>query len=147
NFLAKLNITNTGKRVVIEAEKEVEIVGGTSYTRWTASGIEGGTMGVWREQAASHTLTGPDSLSVPPMNLPELAGDYSIKYQFFDRHTGQPLAQHRYKLVEENGTVHEGVTDEQGWAELVSTPDMQTVKAWVAEFPTDMDPISRGDLI
>jgi len=40
----------------------VLINGGSSYTRWNANGIEHGTMGIWREHAATHSLLGPKSL-------------------------------------------------------------------------------------
>jgi type VI secretion system secreted protein VgrG len=66
NLLAKLNIKLEANRITITARDEVVINGGSSYTRWNASGIEHGTLGVWREHAAVHSLVGPASLPVKP---------------------------------------------------------------------------------
>lgn len=73
NVLAKLNVHMEGEKIVIHARNEVEVLGnrqvtingGTSYSRWNASGIEHGTHGVHREWAASHSLVGPKSLPLP----------------------------------------------------------------------------------
>ncbi|KQW56502.1 type VI secretion system Vgr family protein [Variovorax sp. Root411] len=66
NVLAKMNIKLEANRVTITARDEVLINGGSSYTRWNASGIEHGTNGQWREHAATHSLVGPKSLPVKP---------------------------------------------------------------------------------
>lgn len=66
NMLAKMNIKLEAHRITITARDEVLINGGSSYTRWNANGIEHGTMGIWREHAATHSLVGPASLPVKP---------------------------------------------------------------------------------
>lgn len=66
NLLAKLNIKLEANRITITARDEVVVNGGSSYTRWNASGIEHGTLGIWREHAAAHSLVGPSSLPVKP---------------------------------------------------------------------------------
>jgi len=58
NLLAKLDITLTANKISIKAEQEVEIVGGTSFSRWNGSGIEHGSNGRWLQQAASHSVVG-----------------------------------------------------------------------------------------
>ncbi|WP_309927396.1 type VI secretion system Vgr family protein [Variovorax paradoxus] len=60
--LAKLNIKMEANRITITARDEVLINGGSSYTRWSADGIESGTNGAWRAHAASHSMVGPKSL-------------------------------------------------------------------------------------
>jgi len=70
NVLAKLNIKMEAQRITITAKEEIVINGGTSYTRWNASGIVSGTSGVWREHAASHSLVGPHSVNAEG-HLPE----------------------------------------------------------------------------
>lgn len=64
NVLAKLDIKLEANKITISAKEEVVINGGTSYTRWNASGIENGTNGLWREHAAYHSLVGPKSQPV-----------------------------------------------------------------------------------
>ena len=66
NVLAKMNIKLEANRITITARDEVLINSGSSYTRWNANGIEHGTMGIWREHAATHSLVGPASLPVKP---------------------------------------------------------------------------------
>ncbi|MEJ8827461.1 DUF2345 domain-containing protein [Variovorax humicola] len=72
NLLAKLDITVSANRITLNAEEEVLINGGTSYTRWNSSGIESGTRGRWVEHAASHSSPGPKSLPVASTNLPRV---------------------------------------------------------------------------
>ncbi|WP_139140425.1 DUF2345 domain-containing protein, partial [Variovorax boronicumulans] len=131
----------------ITAKKKVVIIGGGSYSEWSESGIKHGTAGTWQEHAALHAQVGPMNKAPALPELPVQPSDYSVKYQFADRHTGLRLAQHRYELREEDGAVHTGITDLDGWANLVQTSGMRLVKAWVAEFPVDMDDLSRSTLI
>ncbi len=71
NLLAKLNITLTANKITITAKEEVQINGGTSYSRWNSAGIEHGTQGLWREHASIHSTVGPKSLPVPEIKFPE----------------------------------------------------------------------------
>ena len=68
NLLAKLDITHTANRITLTAKQAIQINGAGSYTRWSAQGIEHGTLGAWVEHAAGHSMTGPASL---PVVLPE----------------------------------------------------------------------------
>jgi len=71
NILAKLDVKAEANKITITAKEEVIINGGASYTHWNGAGIENGTKGIWREHAASHITTGPKSLPVPEMRLPQ----------------------------------------------------------------------------
>ncbi|MET3493650.1 type VI secretion system Vgr family protein [Variovorax boronicumulans] len=71
NLLARLDITLTANKITITAKEEIEINGGTSYSRWNNAGITSGTNGSWVAHASRHSLTGPDSLPVPEMKFPE----------------------------------------------------------------------------
>ncbi|WP_307648064.1 type VI secretion system Vgr family protein [Variovorax boronicumulans] len=81
-LMAKLDIKLEANRISITAKEEILINGGSSYTRWDASGIVHGTNGVWREHAATHSLVGPDCLPVPitsfdsPQVLPKKHGKF-----------------------------------------------------------------------
>jgi len=72
NLLAKLDITVGANRITLNAEEEVLINGGTSYTRWNSSGIESGTRGRWIEHAADHGSPGPKSMPVPDPKFPSV---------------------------------------------------------------------------
>ncbi|MDQ0588101.1 type VI secretion system Vgr family protein [Variovorax paradoxus] len=87
NLFAKLDINMEADKISITAKNEILINGGSSFTRWNASGIVHGTNGVWREHAGTHSFAGPMSLPVPSMALPvaEMKQDEEHKYvQKFD---------------------------------------------------------------
>ncbi|MEZ2297662.1 type VI secretion system Vgr family protein [Variovorax sp. RCC_210] len=53
----------------ITARKKVVIIGGGSYTEWSAQGITHGTAGTWQEHAALHAQVGPQSRPVPVVSF------------------------------------------------------------------------------
>ena len=69
-LLAKLEITHTANRITLTAKQEIQINGAGSYTRWSAQGIEHGTLGAWVEHAAGHSMAGPASLPVVMSEFP-----------------------------------------------------------------------------
>jgi type VI secretion system secreted protein VgrG len=99
NVLAKMNIKQEANRITITAVEEVVINGGSSYTRWNASGIVHGTKGIWREHAATHSLMGPDSRSPEKMNRDVKAPfDQELIFHHLDDHD-TPAAKQVFKLV------------------------------------------------
>lgn len=62
NLLAKLNITQSANKITITAKEEVVIIGGTSYVRFNAKGIEHGTNGDFVVHAATHSFVGVKSM-------------------------------------------------------------------------------------
>jgi type VI secretion system secreted protein VgrG len=83
-LMAKLDIKLEANRISITAKEEILINGGSSYTRWNASGIVHGTQGIWREHAATHSLVGPDSLPVPVVSFdtPQVPPKKHGKFRF-----------------------------------------------------------------
>ncbi len=121
NVIAKLDVKVEGNRITITAKEEVLVNGGTSYTRWNASGIESGTNGIWREHAAVHSLVGPANKPGPQRKLasvalkqipPESQAAFSVQHvpgpspMFF---AGQP-----YTLLKNGGEVAKAVFDDYG---------------------------------
>lgn len=74
--LAKLDITQQAENVTITAQNQVVVNGGGSYSKWQDGSIVHGTPGLWREHAARHSMTGPDSRPVP---APEVASALASK--------------------------------------------------------------------
>ena len=64
SVLAKLNITQTANKIVINAKESVEINGGGSYVKFSAAGIEHGTNAIFVAHAATHSFIGPQNLDV-----------------------------------------------------------------------------------
>ncbi|KTT27412.1 hypothetical protein NS331_02080 [Pseudacidovorax intermedius] len=59
-----VRITSVEGRIRIQAKKKVVLIGGGSYTEWSAEGIRHGTAGSWQEHAAMHAQVGPMSRPV-----------------------------------------------------------------------------------
>jgi type VI secretion system secreted protein VgrG len=86
-LLAKLDIKLEANKISITAKEEILINGGSSFTKWSASGIVHGTKGLWREHAGIHSYAGPKNLPVPFASLPiaEIKQDEEHRYvQKFD---------------------------------------------------------------
>ena len=114
NLLAKLNVTVTATKVTISAQQEVEINGGGSYTRWTASQIKSGTSGGFEVHSASRAFTGPDSVSTP--NIAALPPE---KEQLHFALGALPSEAHQYisepyDLYKGDAKIGQGVTDQFG---------------------------------
>ncbi|RQO46621.1 type VI secretion system tip protein VgrG, partial [Variovorax sp. KBW07] len=83
-LMAKLDIKLEANRITITAKDEILVNGGSSYTRWNASGIVHGTNGVWREHAATHGFVGPDCLpvAITSFDLPQVLPKKNGKFRF-----------------------------------------------------------------
>jgi len=126
NILAKLNITHTANRITITAKEEVVINGGTSFSRWNASGIVHGTNGNWVQHAAHHSFEPAKSEGTPslpqPVQLPP--GQLDLYHQYVNPAGGkkQGIRQGEYTVVDAEGGVHQGTLDEDGFASVAGLP-------------------------
>ncbi|HWT21304.1 MAG TPA: DUF2345 domain-containing protein, partial [Variovorax sp.] len=124
NAIAKLDIKLEANRITITAKEEVVINGGSSYTRWTAGGIESGTNGQWRAHAASHSMVGPKSVPVPPieLKLPNLdLGPYKADYRLF-KTDNRPFEAYAYEIHDRHRKLLEsGDTSKAGQTRLVNS--------------------------
>jgi len=140
NVLAKLDIKLEANRITITAKEEVLINGGSSYTRWTAGGIESGTNGLWRAHAASHSMVGPKSDGQPrlpqPPQLPRGQLDLYHQYIKADGATRQGVKQGDYTVVDSDGGTHTGKLDSNGFASVSGLPVGQA-KVTFGQDPSD----------
>jgi type VI secretion system secreted protein VgrG len=119
NLLAKLNITHTANRISIMAKEEVLINGGTSFTKWSAAGIEHGTQGVWKHQVGGSSVTGPKSAPGPTLPEPVTLAEVEIKHRLalnLNSHAdgAQRFAHEPYELYKGGACIDQGMTDEAG---------------------------------
>ncbi|MBB5202700.1 DUF2345 domain-containing protein, partial [Glaciimonas immobilis] len=122
-LLAKLNITMTAERITINAEEEVVINGGGSYTRWNADGITSGTSGEYIVHAAMHAPLGVKSIALPILPEPVMTKAQMI----FDLRTIPGLAllsAEPYALYRDGILLDRGVTDM--WGRVVVNNHMST---------------------
>ena len=124
NLLAKLNITQTGNRIVINAKEDIVINGGGSYVKFSKAGIEHGTTGTFVAHAASHSLIEPKSLALASNEMEKGHFDQTPILHDLDG----PLANRKFELTREDGTIIRGVTDAEGRMPIQKGIDMATVK-------------------
>lgn len=124
NLLAKLNITAAANRIIINAKEEIIINGGGSYSRYSTAGIEHGTNGTFVAHATSHSLTAPKSVSQAFNEMPISHFDQIPILEDLDG----PLANRKFELTREDGTVVKGVTDSNGRVPIQKGIDMATAK-------------------
>ncbi|WP_306395720.1 type VI secretion system Vgr family protein [Telluria beijingensis] len=126
NILAKLNITHTANRITITAKEEVVINGGTSFSRWNASGIVHGTSGKWVQHAAHHSFEPAKSEGTPSLPQPvQLApGQLDLVHQYVSLEGGkkQGIRQGDYTVVDAEGGIHQGMLDGDGFASVAGLP-------------------------
>lgn len=126
NILAKLNITHTANRITITAKEEVVINGGTSFSRWNASGIVHGTSGTWRQHAAQHSFVPGKSEGTPglPQTVQLPPGQLDLLHQYVNPEGGakQGIRQGDYTVVDAEGGVHQGTLDGNGFASVAGLP-------------------------
>jgi type VI secretion system secreted protein VgrG len=126
NILAKLNITHTANRITITAKEEVVINGGTSFSRWNASGIVHGTNGNWVQHAAHHSFVPGKSEGTPglPQTVQLPPGQLDLYHQYVNPEGGrkQGIRQGEYTVTDAEGGVHQGVLDANGFASVSGLP-------------------------
>jgi type VI secretion system secreted protein VgrG len=126
NILAKLNITHTANRITITAKEEVVINGGTSFSRWNASGIVHGTSGNWVQHAAHHSFVPGKSEGTPglPLTVQLPPGQLDLHHQYVNPEGArrQGVRQGDYTVVDAEGGVHQGTLDGNGFASVAGLP-------------------------
>jgi type VI secretion system secreted protein VgrG len=118
NLLAKFRITQTADEIILTAEKEVIINGGTSYTRWSSKGIEQGTQGEWTVHAERQEFADPRAmpLAMPPFPEGEAFDNHFV---LRDEATGEIMPNHPYRVRREDGSYEYGVSDVKGRTHLM----------------------------
>ncbi|CAH0145544.1 Actin cross-linking toxin VgrG1 [Massilia sp. Bi118] len=124
NLLAKLNITQTGNRIVINAKEDIVINGGGSYVKFSKAGIEHGTTGTFVAHAASHSFVDPKSLALASNEMEKGHFDQTPVLRDLDG----PLANRKFELTREDGTIIKGATDAEGRMPIQKGIDMATAK-------------------
>jgi type VI secretion system secreted protein VgrG len=110
----------------ITAKKKVVIIGGGSYTEWSAQGITHGTAGTWQEHAALHAQVGPMSLDAlyPVLSETVMTDRQSLLEEHFvlvEHASGLRLPQQKYRISFQGGRTIEGKTNDQGETQVVQS--------------------------
>ncbi|KTT15273.1 DUF2345 domain-containing protein, partial [Pseudacidovorax intermedius] len=142
-----VRITSVEGRIRIQAKKKVVLIGGGSYTEWSAEGIRHGTAGSWQEHAAMHAQVGPMSRPVETRAF-EAANLYQAHYVLRSQRDHAVLVHHPYKLTLPSGETWVGRTDDRGQTATAFTrnPDEVHLQALDTR-PPQQEPwhLSGGD--
>jgi type VI secretion system secreted protein VgrG len=107
-----MRMTSANGRVTIEAKSELILKCGGSYIRISATGIEDGTQGNRTIKSAAFSRQGPSSLA-ESMNTWKHANfdeEFALQWPF----DGKPVANRKFSIIREDGSVLQGVTDANG---------------------------------
>jgi type VI secretion system secreted protein VgrG len=123
NMLAKLNITQTGNRIVISAKEDIVINGGGSYAKFSADGIEHGTSGTFVAHAASHDFVAAKSMSTPDLksDVVDVAVKRDLHLEYVDA-DGNPLQYDPIQAHAWDGQTHDSTLDGAGMSILRNLP-------------------------
>jgi type VI secretion system secreted protein VgrG len=115
---------------VIRAKEELLLIGGGSYIRLNAQGIEYGTAKNWKVHSGTQGIAGPRSVPVPELPQYPVSGPYHGRYQLF-KDDNRPFEGYRYLIVNQAGKVlREGKTDGDGWTDFVYTEVDEEIRAY-----------------
>jgi type VI secretion system secreted protein VgrG len=121
-----VRITSIDGEIHVTAKKKLVVVGGGSYSEWSASGIRHGTAGTWLEHAALHANVGPMSVDqadpvLPNASLAEKQNLLEEHFVLFEHAGGLRLPQQKYRIAFDGGRTIEGKTNDQGETEVVQS--------------------------
>jgi type VI secretion system secreted protein VgrG len=107
-----MRMTSANGRVTIEAKSELILKCGGSYIRISGTGIEDGTQGNRAIKSAAFSRQGPSSLA-ESMNTWKHANfdeEFALQWPF----DGKPVANRKFSIIREDGSVLQGITDANG---------------------------------
>ncbi|MFW1800779.1 type VI secretion system Vgr family protein [Acinetobacter nematophilus] len=132
DIFAKLGITiaSTDDKIVISSPKEVQIKGGSSKLTLNGAGILGETDRLFEVNAGQHKFKDGTKIENMQLALPDLNNPYILQYQVKNK-DDQALSDKKYIVIDEDGNVYSGVTDQKGLMKLKTAPTSQTIVARV----------------
>ena len=132
DIFAKLGITitSTDDKIVISSPKEVQIKGGSSKLTLNGAGILGETDRLFEVNAGQHKFKDGVKIENIKVALPDLNNPYILQYQVKNK-DDQALSDKKYIVIDEDGNVYSGVTDQEGLMKLKTAPSSQTIVARV----------------
>lgn len=124
----EVSIVSTEDEIKIIAKKKLTLNGGGSYITLDGNAIEVGTVGDFRTRAGHYDR------QTRAQNKPEMSplphaiddGSHNVRYLCADDH-GVPMLNTQYKAFLADGSVVEGVTDNEGYTKLFTSAQAQDI--------------------
>ncbi|KAI3591824.1 VgrG protein [Cupriavidus sp. U2] len=121
-----ITVTSANGRVVIEAKDELLLKCGGSYLRMSATGIEDGTRGERTIRSNGMARQGPASLAQSMNEMSRTA--FNDAYVLRNEITGDPLSDHPYEILRDDGSKIVGVTDASGRTSVQKNQDVERIR-------------------
>lgn len=118
----------SAKRIVLVASEEIVIQAPklTIVTQGAQAELGGGKItqqcsGMYAVKSANVAFSGGGDGDVPRLSLPESVASHDQRVRMVDLNSGDPLANQRYRVTMEDGQVFKGVTNGEGFTEVLNT--------------------------
>ncbi|CAB3754369.1 type IV secretion protein Rhs [Burkholderia sp. MSh2] len=144
-----VDITSTTDSIHLHAAKEIVLHAGSTEVRISEQGYVVRTPGEHTIHAGSHQT---DAAQVRPMSLPvtpEHPGQYAAHFVLLEHDSGFALPNQPYRVTLDNGRVIEGVSNELGETDVVTSHDIAfgTVELLAASDPDKVIAINRAAVV
>ncbi|WP_231937888.1 type VI secretion system Vgr family protein [Burkholderia lata] len=144
-----INITSTTDSIHLHAADEIVLHAGSTEVRISDQGYVVRTAGEHTIHAGSHQT---DAAQVRPMRLPvtpEHPGQYAAHFVLLEHDSGFALPNQPYRVTLDNGRVIEGVSNELGETDVVTSHDIAfgTVELLAASDPDKVIAVNRGAIV
>lgn len=123
-----VQIISTEDKIEAIASKEIVLTAGGSQVRITGSGIFMTTGGKFEVKAGQHKFMGGGSVNANVPALPEADNPFVLQYLVKNKEN-QVMSGKPYILMDEEGNIHKGTTDKDGFMKLKTTSASKNVTA------------------
>ncbi len=123
-----VQIISTEDKIEATASKEIVLTAGGSQVRITGSGIFMTTGGKFEVKAGQHKFMGGGSVNANVPALPEADNPFVLQYLVKNKEN-QVMSGKPYILMDEEGNIHKGTTDKDGFMKLKTTSASKNVTA------------------
>ena len=123
-----IQIISTEDTIYITSPKEIVLTAATSQLKMNGSGIFPVTGGKFEVKAGQHVFKGGGSANAVLPQLPEADNPYILQYLVKNKEN-QVMSGKPYLLLDDEGNIHKGTTDKNGFMKLKTTSASQKVTA------------------
>ncbi|MBJ8498875.1 type VI secretion system Vgr family protein [Acinetobacter oleivorans] len=121
-----VQVISTEDKIEATAAKEIVLTAGGSQVKITGSGIFMTTGGKFEVKAGQHLFMGGGSVNSSLPQLPEADNPFVLQYLVKNKEN-QIMSGKPYIFLDEEGNIHRGTTDKDGFMKLKTTSTSQSV--------------------
>ncbi|MFW6572576.1 DUF2345 domain-containing protein [Acinetobacter baumannii] len=121
-----VQVISTEDKIEATAAKEIVLTAGGSQVKITGSGIFMTTSGKFEVKAGQHLFMGGGSVNSSLPQLPEAENPFVLQYLVKNKEN-QVMSEKPYILLDDEGNIHRGTTDKDGFMKLKTTSASQSI--------------------